>query len=553
MNQPVPGRPGGAPPDGPSAQSIDPQDLIWRLRRYGWLLVLPIVASLCVAALYARQSVPIYQAFLVIAVDTQSDVSPGMRPYVQGGSEGGAPRERISLVDGKIHNHTFLRALAERMGMDKNPVLLQRAAEATKVMSGITPADYAIRLAVGQLWTKISVGQGRGTAIQITVKDENPEVARDLASAIGDLLLQRSLQNTLEKVQARGEFSKDQVVVLEERVHEAEAALRKFQESHLRTTITAGISSEQELQSAQSSRRSTGEEIAQLRARIGAANEEWRSSAGGVTLPILSSSRATELGGQLVRHEVTGVMAQLSGRGDKTGESDALQGRITATRQALFVEFDRLAQELDAGYSAELRNTAAGIALDRAVLRSLQSREGRLGSAIGEYLSNVQRAPRDQLELQTLQDNLTSARTLLSTMRNETVSSGVSEALATSQMGPRLEIVEHPLLPLQPSSIGARATYAVAGFLGLVIDALIIFAGERLAAVVRTVEQAEAEYGLRVVGVVPRIETRPKPGGYLRNHWPKFAILAVLLVSALVVVFDEFVFPHPTKTGQVQR
>jgi hypothetical protein len=80
-----------------------------------------------------------------------------------------------------------------------------------------------------------------------------------------------------------------------------------------------------------------------------------------------------------------------------------------------------------------------------------------------------------------------------------------------------------------------------------------VFAGERLASVVRTVEQAEAEYGLRVVGVVPRIETRPVPGGYLRHHWPKFAIVAVLLVSVLFVVFDEFVFPHPTKTGQVQR
>lgn len=515
--------------------------------------MLPVVACLCVAALYARESVPVYQAFLVIAVDTQSDVSPGMRPYVQGGAEGGAPRDRIVLVDAKIHNHTFLKALAAQTGWDKDPVLLKRAAEATKLMSGITVEDYATRLAVGQLWNKITVGLGRGSAIQITVKDERPEVARDLASTIGDLLVQRSLQSTLEKVQARGEFSKDQAIVLEERVHEAEEALRKFQESHLRTTITAGISSEAEMQLAQSSRRSTSEEISQLRARIIAANEEWRNLAGGETLPSLSSARSTELAGQLVRHEVTAVMAQLAGRDDKTGEAATLQGRITATRQALFVEFDRLAQELDGTYSAELRNTAAGIALDRAVLRSLQAREDRLGAAVSEYVSNVQRSPRDQLELQKLQDNVTSARSLLSTMRNETVSSGLSEALATSQMGPRIEIVEHPLLPLQPSSMGARATYAVAGFLGLVIDAIIVFAGERLAAVVRTVEQAEAEYGLRVVGVVPRIETRPKPGGYLRNHWPKFAILAVLLVSALVVVFDEFVFPHPTKTGQVQR
>ena len=545
------GRPGGVPPDGPSGQTIDPQDLIWRLRRYGWLLVLPVVACLCAGMLYARSSVPVYQAFLVISVDSQGDSSPGLRAYAPGGAVGGQPRERIALVDGKIHNYTFLKAVAERVGMDKDPVLVRRANDAAKVMTGITPAEHALRLAVGILWNKVSVGLGRGTAIQITVKDESPDRARDLASVIGDALLERSLQSTLEKVQARGAFSKDQVVVLEERVRQAENALRIFQESRLRRSITAGISSEVELQQSQAFQRSTEEEIAQLRSRIVSANAEWSNLAGGRSMPMLSSGRATELGNQLVRHETGSALSQVRGR-DVTGEGGVSLGRITATRQALYVEFDRLAQG-NGELSLEQQNAVTGIALDRAVLKSLQARNDRLRSAIGEYLGAIQRSPSDQIELQKLQDEVTSARNMLSAMRNESGSAGISEAYATSQMGPRIEILEHPLLPLQPSSLGAKATYAVAVLLGLIIDAVIVFAGERLLAVVRTVEQAEAEYGLRVVGVVPRIDTRPMPGGYLRNHWPKFAVIAVLLVSMLFVVFDEFVFPHPTKTGQVQR
>ncbi|MEK7315061.1 MAG: hypothetical protein AAB011_02680 [Candidatus Eisenbacteria bacterium] len=537
----------------PPAASVDPQDLLWRLQRYGWILVLPVVACLCVATIVARRTVPIYQAFLVVSVDTPADMSPAMRAYAPGAAAGGGPRERIAIVDGKIHNQSFLRAVAERQGMDKDPALLARAKSATKLTPGITPEEYALRLAVGQLWTKISVGQGRGTAIQISVKDANAEEARDLAATIGDALLQQSLQSTLEKVQARGEFSKDQVVVLEERVRQAEDALRTFQESHLHMRITAGISSEAGLQLAQGLRRATEDELAQLRLRILAGNEEWRTLAGGAVMPSLSSTRATDLGAQLTKLEESATMAQLGGRSAQTGEGDALLGRITATRQGLFFEFDRLAQEAGGDLSTEARNTAAGVALDRSVLRSLQARKDRLASAVTTFLSGVQRAPRDEIELQKLQDNVTSARNLLTTMRNESVSSGLSEAMATSQVGPRLQILEPPLLPLTPTSMGASATYAVALFLGLVIDAAIVFAGERLAAVVRTVEQAEAEYGLKVVGVVPRIDTRPKPGGYLRVHWPKFAILAVLLVSALVVVYDEVVSPHPTKSGQVER
>ncbi len=543
----------GPPPGVAPSASIDVQDLLWRIQRYGWILVLPIVACLCVATIVARRTVPIYQSFLVVSVDSPSDMSPAMRAYAPGNATVNAPRERIAIVDAMIHNQTFLRGIAERRGMDKDPVLMARARAATKATPGITPEEHALRLAVGILWTKISVGPGRGTAIQISVKDPNAEVARDLVATIGDALLQQALQTTLERVQARGEFSKDQVVVLEERLRKAENELRAFQESHLHMRITAGISSESGLQLAQGLRRATEDEMAQLRLRILAGSEEWRSSSGDALMPSLSSARATALGTQLVKIEESAALAQLAGKSDLTGEGEALQVRISATRQALFVEFDRLSQEVAGDASPGARSTAAGIALDRAVLRSLQARRNRLASAVSDFLSGVQRAPRDEIELQRLQDDVTSARNILTTMRNESVSSGVSEAYATSQVGPRLQILEQPLLPLTPTSMGATATFAVAFFLGLVIDAAIVFAGERLAAVVRTVEQAEAEYGLKVVGVVPRIETRPKPGGYLRVHWPKFAILAVLLVSALVVVYDEVVSPRPTKSGQVER
>lgn len=536
---------GPIPAPEPHAQAIDLRDLLWRLRRYGWVLLLPIVTALCAAAIYTRHVAPVYQAYLVVSVDDPTDVSAGLRPFVQGGDNQRDPRERITLVDGRIHNYSFLKAIAERMDMGKDPVLLARAAEATKKMSGVLPTEYALRMAVGQLWGKILVGQGRGTSIQITVRDTSPEFARDLAAVIGDLLLQQSLQTTLERVQARGEFSKDQIAVYEERLRQAQDALRVFQETHIRKTIGGGIGSEQEFQLTQSFQRSAEEDVAQLRSRILASSDEWRARAGTAPMPVLSSDRASDLAGQLSSLERASATAQVATRGAPSTEVDAIRSRITAARQALFVEFDRLSQEMDGDFTPESRSTAAGIALDRAVLRSLQARADRFGTIISNYVTDVQRSPRDKMEEQRLIDNVTAARNILTTFQNEAVSGRVSEALATSQVGPRLEIVEHPLLPLQPASLSASVTYAMAGFLGLVIDAVIVFAGERLAAVVRTVEQAEAEYGLKVLGVVPRIFNRQRPGGYLRNHWPKLAILSVLVITALIVVIEIAVFPRP--------
>jgi uncharacterized protein involved in exopolysaccharide biosynthesis len=548
MSLPAPGRPAGPPPESHSG-AIDLHDLLFRMRRYGWLLLLPVVACLCVAAVYARHTAPVYQSYLVLSVDEPADVSPGLRSYVQGGAVGIGPRERITFVDGRIHNHTFLKAVAERMGMNRDPVLLARAQSATRATPGITAEEYALRLAVGQLWGKIGVSQGRGTAVQVTVRDTSPTVARDLASVIGDGLLEQSLAATLEKAQARGEFSKEQVAVHEERLRKAENELRAFQESHLRRSITAGIASEADLLAAQSLNRSTEDEIAALRARIAAGNEEWARASGNATMPTLSSPAAADLTTRLVRLEEGVALAQLGGKGT-AGELESTRGRITATRQALFVELDRVSQEMEGGYSPEAKYAASGVALDRAVLRSLQARAAKIVAAIRDYVAVIQTSPRDQIELQKLQDNVQAARNILTTFQNEAMSSGLSEALATSQVGLRLSILEPPLLPLTPSSLGPQATFAVAIFLGILIDVAIVFAGERLATVVRTVEQAEAEYGLRVVGVVPRVLNRPKPGGYLKNHWPKFAIVAVIVLTALVVVVEMTLFAPPAKTVQ---
>ncbi|HEY6572796.1 MAG TPA: hypothetical protein VI198_05705, partial [Candidatus Eisenbacteria bacterium] len=91
MTQPIQGRPAGPPPEGPPSEAIDPQDLLFRLRRYGWVLLLPIVACLCVGAIYARHTVPIYQAFLVVSIDSATDLSPALRAYAQGANAGNGP------------------------------------------------------------------------------------------------------------------------------------------------------------------------------------------------------------------------------------------------------------------------------------------------------------------------------------------------------------------------------------------------------------------------------------------------------------------------------
>lgn len=516
----------------PQHQAIDVRDLLWRLRRYGWLIALPIVASLCAAAVYYKYSTRVYTSSIVVSVDANSQPTPALDPLVRAMMNRANPRERVSIVDSKIHSRAFLGILVEKLGMNTNPELIRQARVASQRWKEITPEEYAMRVAVTRLGRMISVSPGRESLIQITATTTDAESARRLAELIGEVLVEESRHSTLAGVQARGEFSSDQIAVYEERLQKAEDALRVFQESTLRKGFSLGIITTQNLATARGLQRSTDDAIEQLRARIQTARSEWQATMGNVAIPELKGPLIAELTDELGDLETNLALAMLRGP-ESRDESNGLQARIAAARQALFAEFEHLAGVAPGRYSTEARAAMAGFALDRAVLRSMEDRQNRLTSEIESYLKSVEGTPRDDLELRRLSQEVETSRNFLTSLRQEATSSRVSEALASSSLGPRLDIIEHPLLPLFPSAPEPRKIFGMAVLLGPLIAAGIVFAGERLASVLRSLEQTEAEYGHRVIGTVPRIDGWSRPGSYLRNHWAALAVVLVLLLTGL--------------------
>lgn len=522
----------------PQAQTIDVRDLLWKLRRYVWLILLPIIVCLCGAAVYLKFSTPIYVSQISVSVNGSSQASAALDPLVGAVLDRASPRDRISVVDSKIHSRAFLGILVERLGLNRDPELLLSANAATRRWKGITSKEYAMRVAINTLGRKISVSPGRAMLIQIAAMDTDPEAARQLAEMIGQLLIEESLQSTLARAQARGEFSSDQIGVYEERLRKAEDALRVFEESTLRKGFSLGIITERNLTNARNLQHSTEDAMEQLRLRIQTARNEWRATVGEGPIPDLRGPEIAEATGQLEELEINYALALLRDGTDSRSEGEGLQARIAATRQGLFAELEELAWAVPGNYSTEARAASAGIALDRAVLNSLVDRRDRLATEIATYLKSVEGSPRDAMELQRLKQDVETSRSFLISLRTEATSSRVSEALASSALGPRLDIVEHPLLPLSPSSPEPRKIFGMAALLGPLIAAGVVFAGERLASVLRSLDQAESEYGHRVIGTVPRIEGWSRPGSYLENHWAALAVLLVLLLTGLVFAVD---------------
>jgi hypothetical protein len=147
------------------------------------------------------------------------------------------------------------------------------------------------------------------------------------------------------------------------------------------------------------------------------------------------------------------------------------------------------------------------------------------------------------MELERLRSEVETNRQLLATLQKEVTSSNLSQALESSDLGVRIDVVEPAQIPLSPVYPDRMRILGGAFLLGPLIGIGLAFAVDRFGGVIRTVEDAEREIGHPVIGTVPRVEGWGRPGSYLRNHWAMLSIVLVLLLTGVFYAVHGAVQP----------
>ena len=514
--------------------SVDTRELLWKAKRYRWVALLPLVGALCAAFLYVNVATPVYESAVVISLEDPTPFSEGVERLVRPSERNEDMVQKVARVRNRVLNRTFLQGVSDRLGLSREPRLLRVGETAAKKYPGITPEEYATRVSVASLAKKVTVTPVGSTFIRIAVKDPTPVNARRVANAVGEGLIEDTRKATLERAQARGEFSQDQISVIKENLRQSENSLQAAKESAIGSSISAGPMDQVSVSSVRELADGAEKEMDQVRERINADRATWKERVGSGAQPQeLRSARASELEGRLRGLEGSYGMAALRG-GERGGGGESYLQQIGATRQMLLNEYESVASRLPGDLPDDARLLAAGIALDRAVLRSLQARKDRLQGAVRNYLYEARSTPGSQMQIERLTNEVQKNRDLLATMEKEATSSRMSEAIETSQLALRVEVVESPQLPLRPVWPDRFKILAAAFLLGPLLSVGVIVGAERVGAILRTVEQAEVELGTKVIGTIPRIEGWSRPGTFLQNNWAPISILALIVLTALV-------------------
>ncbi|HET9941461.1 MAG TPA: hypothetical protein VFR25_10225 [Candidatus Eisenbacteria bacterium] len=545
MPHPYPAPYPQAPP--PEKQPVfDIRDVLWRVTRYRWLLVVPIVISMSGAAIYYTLAPEIFESHVLVAIDDQAQVSGALQGLVQPDRDRDTPRERVTLVDSKVRSRRFLQELSLRSGFNRDPQVVNDAERANRRWRGVSSEEFAIRFASARLSKRIRVTPVEGTYVRISAMGPSPGEARRIASLIADILIEESKRTNLERVQARGEFSADQITVYEERLRKSEDAYQRYQESLIRNVLASNPVNDRNIEDARGLINMAESEMAQVKQRLESEQRDFAGASNGASVPSLQGGKAIELSNRLVELESSASAAALSDKEKSDRNIAGIQMSIASTRQMLLAELELEASQLQGNLSDEAQSAATGIALDRAIIRSLTLKRDRLRGLISDYARTVQSTPREDMELARLKGEVDTNRDLLNALRREQTSSRISEALETSGLGFRLSVLEPPQLPYRASEPDPFKIFAAAALLGPLGAAGIVLLGEKVRLVVRSVEQAEGELGARVIATFPRIEGWSRPGTYFQNNWPVMVIFAVVLVTGTFFALNATLFaPHP--------
>jgi uncharacterized protein involved in exopolysaccharide biosynthesis len=530
---------------------IDFRELLWKARRYKWLALFPVVLIVCAAWVYLMITTPIYESTVVVSVEGSTPVTQALGNMVQTDRSDESRRERAQRVDGRVHSRGFLQAIVNNMGYAKDPELLAHAAAAAKNWKGVTPDEYAMRLAIFYLGKKIVVAPSADTRIRISALDGDPRTARKLAGMIADQLIAENKETSIQRATARGEFSQDQIAVYEDRLRKSEDALRNYQQSVIGRRLTSNPIHDDNFDTAKEQINDARAEMNQIRARLATDLSMWQNAGGkGAGPPALRSSRTAELEGRLDDLEASYGLVAASGDRTRSAEIDNVKLKIGGVRQSLYAEYQTLANSLpDLGQGAQ--DAAAGIALDRAELRSLKNKEQRLIRLTNDYAHRAQSKPAEDIESERLQSEVQTNRDLLLALKKEATSSRISAALETSTLGMDFNILEAPQVPLRPVYPDPFRIMGIAFFMGPLIGIGLAIVAERLGAALSSMEQAEKEIGAKVIGTIPRIEGWTQPGGYVQKYWPVLSIALVLFATAVFYTLHVTVLKQDT-TESVQ-
>jgi len=504
--------------------------IFWKKK---YFIILPVVLAIAISYFGVKFLTPIYESKALLSIEEKSVLSQTVGKYISSVEERSRLRNRQyrAMIETKIKSKPFLELVIKEMGLDRSEKLRKMVENSSKNHYSIPLEERIMRFLVKTMREKIRVDSPMPGFFEIVVYDTDPTASYVLAKKISEKFIETTRQAQIEGIRQAGAFSDEQLAIYKEKLEAAEKELARIKKEMMETDVESNPVNATNIHYCEALRRSIEAKIEQGELRLKRIRKKLVSIFGLVPSSdnITNDETIKNSEKRLIAYSEEYLLNQLR-EGSDIPQTDELKKITDEIRQRIM----KVVGEEYGEFSPELHSLITEYFYQKYILDSYRFQKRKLDGFIEQFRKNLARRPFLEREFNRVSHEVETNRAIYQAFLESKTSAQISEAVQSTNLGLRINIIEEPekpLAPVKPNKIKLiLLALMFAGAFGL--GAIVVT--EYLDDSFRSIEEVERVLKLPVLGTVPKMasgfEWERKRKGKVLLFW----IIGVALFSAIL-------------------
>ena len=513
--------------------------IFWKKKYY---LIVPIVVALVIASIGVRYLTPIYESTTLLSVEDKSMLAQTVGKYIPSVEERSRMRNRQyrAMIETKVKSRAFLELIIKDLGLDRSPRIRKLFANSSEGLNGVSLDERIERHLVEALREKISVSSPTPGFFKISVFDTDPITSYVLAKKISEKFIETTREAQIKGIRQAGAFSDEQLAIYKEKLEESEKELARIKKEMMQSDIESNPVNASNLHYCEALKRSLNAEIERKNLSLKRLREKLVAIFGLVptTDKIAKDESVKNSERRLMAFGEEKLLSELS-EGRDVPDSEEFKKATESLRQRIM----EIIRKEYGQFSPDLHSLITEYFYQRYLLDYLKFQKNKLDSFTEQFNKNMERKPYLEKEFNRVSHEVETNRTIYQAFLESKTSAQISEAVQSTNLGMRINIIEQPqkpLVPVKPNKIKIMLLALIfAGACGLAS----IVATEYFDDSFRSIEEVEKMMKLPVLGTVPKMasgfEWEKKKRGRMILIWTIGLVIFIGIISGVLYVYSS--------------
>ncbi len=488
--------------------SIEIKDIVAIIRRRKWLIIIPtiIISALTFAGSFLLSER--FESSTMVVMDADMQLSRELQEYVPGTNQRGfaAVQERenrLISIRNEIVSTIYLTRLIDELKLNENQAVVLAAQKMHNEQPDIEVNDLVYRLLIERLRKNITVRFNGQNIVQITAESGSPIQAKDIATKLAEIFKDEQLKRELGGVRKNLNFTDEQLVRYKKDLTEAENAFSQFRTDFLQNQLDESVTADTNIRSIMADIDNISlriEQNAADKARVRTSLSSYKKSELKLTTGNSYSS---------IKNDIYSECSRLADFMSKYTWSDpkVLNANLAINRKSRELE-DIINTNVSDQFS-QASNDEKEFLGDYFALQMEENihrqKKKDFEVALSMLRDRISRQPEYEVRLESLENEMESARQIYESFRNQLTGSEITQSLMRGGAESKYRVMEPAAIPLSPVKPD-RIRLLLMGFaLGLVLGGVAVLLAEIFDNSFKKVEDVEDILNTAVLATIPNI------------------------------------------------